>query len=176
MEHLIVITGSMGTGKTTALGEASDLLTERGIHHAAVDLDALSVAYLPDREGDGVMVANLAAVCANYAAARVNRLVLAAAIESRADLRRIVTAAGAMAAIVCRLRAAPEVMEQRVAARERGIYADRYVARARVLDRLLDQAALEDFSIDTTDSPITAVATEILGRAGWLVDIAGGPS
>jgi predicted ATP-binding protein involved in virulence len=40
-ESLLIITGTMGAGKTTVLGEASDILALRGIVHAAIDLDAL---------------------------------------------------------------------------------------------------------------------------------------
>jgi hypothetical protein len=36
-----------------------------------------------------------------------------------------------------------------------------------VLDEILDAAALEDFSIDTTDAPITRVAEELLKQAAW---------
>src|SRR5690349_23304571 len=40
---VLVISGSMGAGKTTVLGEASDLLAASGIEHAAIDLDTLSI-------------------------------------------------------------------------------------------------------------------------------------
>jgi adenylate kinase len=46
--RVIVITGSMGAGKTTVLGEASDLLAAHGITHAAIDLDALGVSHLTE--------------------------------------------------------------------------------------------------------------------------------
>jgi hypothetical protein len=46
MDHdvkVLVISGSMGSGKTTVLGEASDLLTMANILHAAIDLDYLAI-------------------------------------------------------------------------------------------------------------------------------------
>jgi ABC-type uncharacterized transport system fused permease/ATPase subunit len=46
----LLITGSMGSGKTTVLSEASDLLTVRNIPHASIDLDALGTAHLPSSE------------------------------------------------------------------------------------------------------------------------------
>lgn len=36
---VLVISGSMGSGKTTVLGEASDILTASNIAHVALDLD-----------------------------------------------------------------------------------------------------------------------------------------
>lgn len=46
MQSLLIITGSIGAGKTSTLYEASDLLAERQIAHAAIDLDALGIVYL----------------------------------------------------------------------------------------------------------------------------------
>ena len=48
---LLVISGSMGTGKTTVLSEASDVLSEAGIAHAAIDLDWLASSRLPKSAG-----------------------------------------------------------------------------------------------------------------------------
>jgi len=82
MESLLIITGTMGAGKTSILGEASDILALRGIVHAAIDLDALGLAHLPAAAGsDGVMYRNLQSVCENYASLGVNRLLLARAID-----------------------------------------------------------------------------------------------
>jgi hypothetical protein len=59
-KSLLIITGAMGAGKTSVLGEASDLLTRRHIAHAAIDVDALGLAYLPTASGnDEVMCGNL---------------------------------------------------------------------------------------------------------------------
>jgi len=168
VDHLLLITGSMGTGKTTVLGEASDLLTARDIPHAAIDLDALGLAHLPRPSTHDLVSANLAAMCANYAAAEVVRVMLAGAVESRAELERIRQSTLARQMVVCRLRAPVAVMEARVTQRERGIRADRYVARVRALEEILDLASLEDFSVGTTDVPITQVAESVLRLAGWL--------
>ena len=49
---MLVISGAMGSGKTTVLSELSDLLEEAGVAHAAVDLDTLSLMY--PRQGSRV--------------------------------------------------------------------------------------------------------------------------
>jgi len=86
-ESLLVITGTMGAGKTTVLGEASDILALRGITHAAIDLDALGLAHLPSTTGnDGVMYRNLQSICKNYASVGVKRFLLARAVEDAAEL------------------------------------------------------------------------------------------
>jgi uridine kinase len=49
----ILISGTMGSGKTTVLSEASDILLSKCIVHAAIDLDTLGIAHLPDCETCG---------------------------------------------------------------------------------------------------------------------------
>ena len=73
-ESLLIITGSMGAGKTSVLAEASDILALRKIVHAAIDLDALGLAHLPSGAGnDSIMYRNLESVCKNYAATPASR-------------------------------------------------------------------------------------------------------
>jgi type II secretory pathway predicted ATPase ExeA len=168
-EALLVITGSMGSGKTAVLDEASDILALRGIAHAGVDLDALLIAHFPsDIRDESVMYRNLRCVWENYAAQGVKRLLLARAIERREELNRIVDAVGAEKVTVCRLTASPETMEERVAQRDSGQLQGRYVARAGELNMLLDRAHLEDFSVVNERRAITDVAQEMLTRSGWI--------
>ena len=164
---VIVISGSMGSGKTTVLAEASDLLAASGVVHAAIDLDALGIAHLPGEARRALIYRNLASVWGNYAAAGVTRLLLADAVESRAELDRIRQAIPGCAVIVCRLTAKLETMQRRVSVREPGMLREELVGRVMVLDTLLDDARLEDFSLVNEDGAVTEVARELLTRAGW---------
>jgi hypothetical protein len=68
-ESLLIITGTMGAGKTSALGEASDILARRQIAHCAIDLDTFGIGYLPAvADMRGMMYRNLRCVCTNYSA------------------------------------------------------------------------------------------------------------
>jgi hypothetical protein len=159
----------MGAGKSAVPGEASDILAQRHIVHAAIDLDALGLARLPSGAlSDNVMYRNLQSICENYIALGVRRFLLARAIEndSRVTLcRSIIPAANT---VVCRLTASIETMRQRVQARESGISQLEYVARVDKLNSILDRGHLEDFSISNQDRPLTAVALEMLFEAGWI--------
>jgi predicted ABC-type ATPase len=166
---LLVITGTMGAGKTTVLYEASDLLTERGVVHAAIDVDALGVAHLSNHPTGAVAYENLRSVCANYAAAGVERILIAEALESRVELQKLREATASAHIVVCRLTAPLPVMEERVRCREAGgVFHKRYVERVAVLDAVLDAAAVEDFAIRNEGRAVTDVAREMLVRAGWL--------
>ena len=159
----------MGTGKTTVIAEASDLLKARGIVHAAIDLDALGIAQLPDGAAEDLAYANLASLWGNYAAAGVPRLLLAAAVEDRTMLDRIRRAVPASEVFVCRLMATRATMERRVRQREPGMLQQELVARALELASLLDRTSPHDLALDNDDdASVSEVAAELLRRAGWL--------
>jgi hypothetical protein len=168
-ESLLIITGSMGAGKTAVLGEASDILALRHIAHAAIDLDALGLGYIPSAaSNDGVMYRNLQSVSENYASFGVKRLLLARAMEDLAELELCRGAVSAANTVVCRLTASLEVMEQRVKRRESGVLQQEYVARVAKLNNILDRARLEDFTVLNENRPLGEVAYEMLLRAGWI--------
>ena len=165
--RVIVISGSMGSGKTSVMAEASDLLAAAGVIHAAIDLDALGIGHVPEGAWPDLAYRNLAAVWQNYARAGATRLLLAEAVETAEELDRIQAAVPESEIVVCRLTARLETMRRRVLAREPGMLQDTLVARVAELDTLLDAAELEDFSL-VNEASVTDVAREMLARAEWL--------
>ncbi len=168
-QSLLIITGTMGCGKTAVLAEASDLLAQRQIVHAAIDLDALGLAYLPsESRNDGVMYNNLVSVYKNYAALGVQRFLVARAIEDDVQLGLCRAALPTANTVVCRLTASLAVMESRVRKRESGILQAEYVARVAKLNDLLDHARVENFTVTNENRSLTEVALEMLVKAGWM--------
>jgi hypothetical protein len=159
----------MGAGKTTVLGEASDILALRQIPHAAIDLDALGLARLPyAATNDSLMYRNLQSVYENYTSLGVRRFLLARAMEDRAELELCRGIVSATNTVVCRLIASLETMQQRVKMRESGVSQQEYVARVATLNAILDRAHLEDFTVTSEDRSVTEVANEMLIKAGWI--------
>ena len=79
----------MGAGKTTVMGEVSDLLIEANVSHACVDFDGLSLIHPhapDDPHGSALAFRNLRSIWANYRAAGIERLVVAAVVERRSEL------------------------------------------------------------------------------------------
>jgi len=168
-DALLVITGTMGAGKTAVLAEASDILSRRNIVHAGIDLDALGMAFLPSAEGsDAAMYENLRSVCANYSALGVTRFMVARAIEMKAQLQLCCDAIPAVETLVCRLTASIATMQQRVQTREPGISREDCVARVAILNDILVCAGLEDFAVVNENRSLTDVALEMLFKAGWI--------
>jgi hypothetical protein len=166
--QLLLLTGTMGVGKTATLDEATDLLTDAGVTHAAVDLDGLGMFHIVPTSPPDLVFRNLDALFASYLTSGVQRFLVAAALERRSELDRIRRPLGEPATKVCRLTATLTIAESRVGRRELGIHRDRYIRRIAELDRLLSEACLEDFCIDTSRASVTEVAWELLHRAGWL--------
>jgi predicted kinase len=167
--RLLVMTGSMGAGKSTVMAEASDILTAAGIVHAAVDLDGLAIVHDGGRRGSDLAYVNLQSLWRNFAADGIDALLVAAAVETQADLDRLRAAVAAERIVVCRVRAPIAVMQARVRLREPGMLQAQLVDRVAVLEQVLDAAGLEDFSIENDGVPVTAVARDMLVRAGWIV-------
>ena len=167
---LLIISGSMGAGKTTVLSEASDLLVQAGIPHAAIDLDWLSVMH-PQQDAYGLelALANLRAVWPNYVAAGAKRLIVANVVENETELDLYRVAVPGARPIVCRLTAPLVLMRQRLRVREPGMFQDQALARSTELDGILEGAAIEHFTVDNGPGRlVTDVAHEMLTRAGWL--------
>jgi hypothetical protein len=166
--QVIVISGSMGSGKTTVLAETSDVLASRGVVHAAIDLDGLSVGHWPAGTSADLMIRNLADVWRNYAAVGVTRLLLSEALDTAAGRDRLREALPGAQIEVCRLRATLDTMRRRVRLREPGMLQEQLIARVAELEAALDAAGVEDFSVQNDDRSVTDVAREMLARAGWL--------
>jgi hypothetical protein len=158
----------MGAGKTTVLGEASDLLVEAHIGHAAIDVDAVGFPYLPSGAAADLQFRGLAAICREYAAAGISRFLLACAVETERELNGIRRAIPDAHLQVCRLRAPVPVMQDRVRLREPGMHQAQFVARVAELESALDRASVDDFSVANEGRSVTEVAREMLTAAGWL--------
>jgi len=167
---LLIITGSIGAGKTTVLGDATGLLCDAKVPHAAIDLDWLTQMFPdPVDYGHSLMMANLAAIWPIYVAAGAQRLLVARALESRSELedyRRAVPHADVQ---VCRLLASIDNMAERVRRREIGSWREEGLARSAELARIQDRSLVEDFTINNeAGRNVTELAREVLARAGWL--------
>ncbi len=161
----------MGAGKTTIMGEISDLLIEADVSHAALDFDCLWQAHPhppDDPDGSGLAFRNLKSLWPNYRAAGIGRLVIARAVENRAELAHYRDAIPGAEIVVCRLTAPIKTMHDRLRLREPGIFQRQFLARSTELERIQSDARLEDFAVaNGPDSNITVVAREVLQRAGW---------
>ena len=164
---VLVISGSLGSGKTTVLSEASDLLEQAEVAHAAIDLDCLAIMH--PRKGRPLDFANLAAIWPIYKDAGAQRLLVARVVEERSELQWYKQAVPGAEIVVCRLRAPIATMQKRVRVREPGMFQRQGIVRCAELADTLERTRAEDFTVDNSEGRlITEVAREMLLRASWL--------
>jgi predicted kinase len=167
MIDVLVVSGSMGSGKTTVMAEASDLLAAAGIVHAAIDSDALAIGHFPTSPFD-LHESNFTSLWQNYASAGIAKLLIAEALDTSTKRDQIMRVIPDASLSVCRLRARIETMEARVRQREPGMLQPELVARVAALESSLDSTRIADFEVDNDGRPVTAVARDMLRLAGWL--------
>jgi hypothetical protein len=169
--RVILVTGTVGVGKTSVLVEIGEVLDGRDEPYALVDLDWL--AWLrPDPTGGatvlGVLAENLGHVSATFRRAGVERLVLARAIRHGAEVAAIREALGPCDLTVARLVASHGVVEERLRRRDSGAQLAEHLAEAAAFAAEAEDADLGDMVVPTDDIGAAEAARVILQRAGWL--------
>ena len=171
MTRAILITGTLGAGKTAVAVEAGRLLSLREVRVAVVDLDWLGWVHLgaEDRPGrvDELIAANLAALLPNYAAAGIEHLILARLVLRRSGLESVRAALPGADLTVVRLTASPATVEARLRRRESGRELDEHLGE---FGPYAEQSAAvpADVLVANDEAPLAEVAAEVLRAAGWL--------
>ena len=158
-----------GQGKADAV---ADLLREKGVAHALIDLDGLRRFWpnpADDPFGHAKEIANLAAVARTYLQAGAQRLVLAGVVGDAATYRDYRETLGLDDVVVCRLRIDPDLGRARVARRHELHDGERewHLHRFAELDALLDEAAIEDVTVQVGRRRPEEVARDVLAAVGW---------
>jgi hypothetical protein len=163
----VLITGVYGSGKSSVAAEIAYLLEQRGEPYALLDLDYLGWADAGgDRAGEvRLMLANLAAVTANYRQAGIRRFVLAWFVRDAGELQGVRDAAG-LPLRVAQLTVPLADIEKRLASDvTSGRRDDLRVAAAAMASG--EGAGLADIVI-RNDRPVGVPAAELMTFLGWL--------
>ncbi|WP_432536108.1 AAA family ATPase [Kineococcus arenarius] len=168
----LLITGTVGSGKTTTAEAVGALLREGATPHAVIDLDALRNAWpspAADPFHERLVLANLHAVARNHLAAGALRLVLAGVLEDPAR-RPLYDEAVGVPLTVCRLRVGPTDVAARLRRRHRDDRdaLDWHLRRSGELDAVLDAAGVGDVevAVGAGEAP-SEVARAVIDAVGW---------
>ncbi|HVE62411.1 MAG TPA: hypothetical protein VNB94_01225 [Mycobacteriales bacterium] len=171
--HVLVVSGVMGVGKTSVTEAVGDLLAERDLPSAMIDLDWLGQLHpMPpdDPFAHGVIADNLAAVWPSFAARGVKYLALARLVTAETQWSRYRAAIPDGDFTLVRLVAPIPAVEARLDVRHAldvsASILDYHRSRVADVTATLDALALEDFTVVNEDRPLRDVAEEVLGR--WL--------
>jgi predicted kinase len=112
----LVLTGPPGSGKTEVAACLHDSLGETGIDTALVEIDALERSYPPiDRRRS---LSHLAVMASSYRDIGAELFVITATIEDEAHREAVLEAVGADETMLVRLEADPQILRERLLARE----------------------------------------------------------
>ncbi|NTU47010.1 hypothetical protein HGA88_05275 [Candidatus Roizmanbacteria bacterium] len=169
---VLLIIGPVGVGKSTVADAICEILTERNIHHAVIDLDQLRYAY-PRPSTDRFHVAlgynNLAVIWKNYEAVGATRIVIPNVLEKKSNIKHIEEAVPGAKVIVVRLGASLETIHDRLRGRPQSQkFLEWNLKRADELNATLEREQLEDYIVDTENKSIGEIAEEIVKKIGWL--------
>ncbi|MDQ3958337.1 MAG: AAA family ATPase, partial [Actinomycetota bacterium] len=168
----LVLNGTIGAGKTSLAEQVSELLHESGLVHGLIDLDWLAQVYpAPDPDDPfnlALALDNLAYVWSGFRRAGAAHLVMAATIETAAEMAAVKTALAETDVTVALVTASPDVAADRIRRRELGGLAAEFVERTGHLAARIRDARLEDFVVSNDDEAIRTTAAAIVERLGWL--------
>lgn len=173
--RVLIVSGTLGAGKTTVGGAIHELLAHRGARSAFLDADSLMQSYPPspsDPTGEALLVTSLAKLAPVHRSRGVGNLVIAWAAanpEVLAALPAALAPPGTLADLtVVRLVAPLDVRRARLASRPAALrwreWADHYTVE---LEDTLAALDGDDAVVDTEDRAPDVVAAEVLAAAGW---------
>jgi adenylylsulfate kinase len=166
----ILITGTVGVGKTSVLVELGQELELAATPYAIVDLDWLAWLRPSAASGasvQGVLATNLRHIAGSYRGAGVEYLALARAVRRTGEVDAIKAALEPCELTVVRLVASPDVIARRLGGRDSGAHLVEHLAEATSFAADAEAAGIGDVVIETDDRPVAAIAREALERAGW---------
>ncbi len=169
----LVLTGTVGVGKTTTADVIGDRWRDAGLPGAVIDVDRLRWAWpapADDPHHGRLGRENLAAVSRNYLRHGARRLVLADVLETAADRQSLAETVGVPVSVV-RLTADPALVESRLRQRHRHDLQpddlDWHLHRVRELAAILERSAAEDVVVDVTRLTPAQSAEAVLAAVGW---------
>lgn len=165
----LLVTGTVGAGKTVVAIEIGHLLEQQGKSAAVVDLDWLGWIHVRSSSitTDQLIARNLAAIWPNLREAGMRYAVLARAILGRDGLNSLRVAVPEADLLVVRLTAAPSTIERRLRQRDSGQELEEHLRQSVEMSRAMDRAALEDITVANDDRSPSDVARDVLRRVGW---------
>jgi len=172
MTDAVILTGTVGAGKTATMRALGALLAARGIPHALVDADDVRLLHPAPAEDPfqlGLALRNLGDLSRNYREAGARVVVVASVLEDPADLPRHIDALASRECLLVRLTVDAEAVGARLDVRHGDDAAALawHRARAPELAAIIDAADLGGLAIDTTSRTPAEVAAIVADRAGW---------
>ena len=166
---VLILSGTVGAGKTAVSYAMHDILSTKSIPHAFLDLDCFAYSWPPvgAYNSDTVFDA-LEKVWPVYQQNGADKLILARVVESKAELSRYAQVLKTNNITIIRVTASEDVRKTRLNNREDGESLIWHLNRTTELEKILETSALEDFVIKNENISAEHVAEETLKLVNWI--------
>jgi adenylylsulfate kinase len=166
----LLLTGGLGTGKTSVAIQIGQALESQQAACSVVDLDWLCWAWSPSLQDDDLhtlLCDNLRAVLPNVLARAVRHVVLARAVLTAHGVDELRDALSPLPLRIVRLVAADAEVQSRLEARDTGSLLATHLRRRALFETMVSAATPDAWVVDTTGRAATDVATEVMKAVRW---------
>lgn len=166
---LLLLTGTVGTGKTTVAAAIGDQLADSGLPNAVIDLDWLGWVNVGEdfHVHDILIMQNLISTWQNYRLIGVEYLVLARALLQREPVDLLTNAFPNTPITIIRLTASHETIRKRLSKRDSDEVLREHLAEMEEMDRVMNELHLEQTAVATDTISITEAARQSITTANW---------
>jgi predicted kinase len=168
---VVVITGTIGAGKSTIAGVASEILHARDIRHGLIEVDNFGGVYpSPDPHdpfNNEFTMRNIATLWPAYLDAGITRAIVTMTLEDHDATDELLAALASPPATVVRLDASQETREERIKRREFGDLREVFLERTGFLAEKMASGGIGDIVLTNEEEP-RLVATRLLEELGWI--------
>jgi adenylylsulfate kinase len=167
----VVVTGSVGVGKTTVALEMGEQLGRANVPFALFELDAFSQFHprgADDPFGSQLALRAIKEVWPLYFAVGARSVIFVTVVDRREHLNVFEESIPGIDLSIVRLTAPPTVVAARIHQPDIGSNYEWAINRAEELATLWGDAPVEDFAIDTEGKSVPEIAHEVLAGLGWL--------
>nr|WP_238345490.1 AAA family ATPase [Actinopolymorpha cephalotaxi] len=165
----MVLSGTVGVGKTSVGRAISYLLSQRQVPHALIDLDWFETFWTQRKDleqNEETLHRNISAVWQNYRDAGAERLVFCRIVEANAVLDRLTDAVPGARPIVVWLAAPTDQVLARIRSREAEDPSWFMETSVQVAERVVPED-IADHVIHVGERTPTQIAEEALRLTGW---------
>lgn len=167
----VLVIGTIGSGKTAVAVEMGEVLADKGLAVAIIDLDWLGWFH-PGRGREAapnaLIVENLQAIWPNFLSEGARHLVLTRTIQDAAIINAFRAAVPEAELTVVRVTAPPDLVARRLQRRDTGTVLEEHLVETTKMAQVLDELAIEDFRVANGDRPIRETAVDLLRRLAWI--------
>lgn len=169
---VVVVTGTIGVGKTAIAMTMSEILHDRGIRHGLLEVDWLGEVYPAPNPEDPYStrfaMKNLAAIWPNFLEVGITRAIVTMTLENLQEKADLEDALEPASVTVVRLEASSETRAGRIEKRELGVLRDLFLQKTDPLAAQMESLGIGDLVVSNEGRTPQDVATEILERLDWI--------